>query len=656
MNRGIVIFVSLAILVAHSLAIRTDTAGALAPPYDQAFVAFRVARSLVFEGDWSWSPGQSGFDSYPSILWVFVCAVIERLSLSINGVVRLIGLTATAGSFIMATRFHPDRVASLITPMLLAISGAMAAAAVSGTETAVFTVLVTASFLAYERRSSKVFAFTLLLCGLTRGEGWVLALVFLAMRISERLRAKEGSEPHASLLPFLLPLAGFAGLTALRFQLTGSYASPWALDLIDLRPGELENGLHYVRDFFIAGASPALILYAFWYLLRRNLSLTGKRALFIFVSWTAVVIAQGGGTTPLSESMVPILPLILIAGQEGLINALESQKAMVRRLAWSSFLVAVLASTLASFRPTNKGPLELGALQREWMRAKSQPRFSFDGALGRGGLDEEARSTRLLRDLAIYMRDQIDPRRTVLTPWPGSLAYLSSLPVTDLLGRATPAMPMGRKTFSPLQIRVDVIAALESQPDYIAAFWRKRSLCPTTTELAQLWFEELDSKQEEDGRLEQLIEALGAYELITVPLSHEPNASLNYFQDRAYLLRRRALQESPKLHAELDGDSLVIHLEHTSHPQLGNLLVRAVDSSGDSHFLAPPGNFVRGKKVLTRSNLLLTETGERQIQLLRADHIVGLAEMVEVHITLVNPRSNSDSPEMRIAEELVLEQ
>jgi len=379
MNRGIVIFVALTVLVAHSLAIRTDVGGALAPPYDQAFVAFRIARNLVFEGDWSWSPGQSGFDAYPSTLWVLVCTVIERLNLPINIVVRAIGVLATASSFIVATRFHPDRVASLITPMLLAISGAMAAAAVNGTETAIFTALVTVAFLAYERRRERFLGFALLLCGLTRGEGWVLVLAFLAMRLWERARGVEGS----TLKPFLAPLAGLLGLTALRFHLNGYLLPPWLADLVELREGELRNGAAYVRDFFVSSASPALVVYALWYVLRRNLSRTGVRALVLFLVWTALVTLQGGGSTPFSEAMVPVLPLILIAGQEGLITALNSLKAPVRVLAWASFLVAVSLSTLASFRRSQQGPELLVQLQADWMRPEAAPRFGFEDQLGR---------------------------------------------------------------------------------------------------------------------------------------------------------------------------------------------------------------------------------------------------------------------------------
>jgi hypothetical protein len=655
MNRSIVIFVALTILIAHSLAIRTNVSGDLAPPYDQAFVAFRVARNLIFEGEWIWFPGQSGFDSYPSTLWVLVCAVAERFAISVNTAVRAIGVAATATSLIMATRFHSERAASLITPLLLAISGAMAAAAVSGTETALFTALVTGSFLAYERRWERSLGVLLLFSGLARGEGWVLALVFLALRLRDRSREKGAPSKAGSLLPFLAPLTGLVMISVLRYQLNGYWSPPWLTDLVNMHEGEITNGIAYVREFFISCASPALILYAVWYLLRRNLSMTGKRALVLFMTWTGLTVLQGGGQTPFSEAMVPILPITLIAGQEGLITALNSLKAPVRALAWVSFLLAVVASIFTSFRPSESGPASLGRFQRSWMQASAAPRFGFDDQLGRIGLDEEAEATRVLRDIAIFMRDEVDPRRTVLTPWPGSLAYLSSLPVRDLLGRATPAPPRQRTSFAPNQLAVDTLAALENQPDYIVPFWRERNECPTTDQVAEAWMQSLDSSSDQPGRGDALREALSSYEVIAVPLVKDPGKGLASVQNKAYILRRRELEESPILMAQIDDSGeLRVEVEHSGHQQLGGLAVKGTSSRGETWCMTPAGRFVRGKQLLVRPNLLLTETGERRIELLRTSLKDAPAELISLRVTLLNPKSANDSPSMQIAKEVAL--
>ena len=79
MNRSIALFVALAILLAHVLAIHNDGSGSLAFPYDQAHAAYRLARNLVVEGQLQWNPGSTAFESYSSPVWIAVCTIGERL-------------------------------------------------------------------------------------------------------------------------------------------------------------------------------------------------------------------------------------------------------------------------------------------------------------------------------------------------------------------------------------------------------------------------------------------------------------------------------------------------------------------------------------------------------------------------------------------------
>ena len=84
MNRSVALFVAMALLIAHALAIHTTASGDFAPPYDMAFAAFRVGHSLVHEGHFAWGPEAGGLDSYPSFLWVLISYAVERSYLSIN--------------------------------------------------------------------------------------------------------------------------------------------------------------------------------------------------------------------------------------------------------------------------------------------------------------------------------------------------------------------------------------------------------------------------------------------------------------------------------------------------------------------------------------------------------------------------------------------
>src|ERR1041385_978380 len=84
MNRSIALFVALATLLAHVLAIHTDGAGNFAFPYEQAYTAFRLAKSLVQDGLVQWGADGGGVESYPSLVWIGIAALGERYTNHIN--------------------------------------------------------------------------------------------------------------------------------------------------------------------------------------------------------------------------------------------------------------------------------------------------------------------------------------------------------------------------------------------------------------------------------------------------------------------------------------------------------------------------------------------------------------------------------------------
>lgn len=654
MNRSLVLLVAMAVLVAHGLALRTDATGALGAPYDEAFVAFRVARNLVFEGTWTWSPGVPGFDSHPSTLWVLLAALAERFSLSVTTLVRGLGLLSGVATLALTGAFHPDRAASLVVPMLLAISGAMAAVTVSGTEAALLTLLLTGSFLAFERRAEVSLATLTVLAGWTRGEAWVLVGVLFVMRLLARRRSSE--EPAGALWPFAVSALGLGLLALLRLAQTDEVLSPLVRDVLAADAEQLRNGLASVRDGLVSCASPLLVLHALWYLLRGQLSPTGRRALVLAGTWLLLLVLRGGSETPFAEGVVPALPILLLAGQEGLIHALNSWKAPVRAVAWVSFLAAVLASAVVSIEPRDLGPLPTAGPMRRWLEPTAHTGHGREGLLGRPGLQEEERATAYLREIGIFLRDEVDPRSRVLTPFPGSIAYLSGLSVEDLLGRATAAAPATRPVHAGGPRRVDALAALRNQPDHIVPFSRLRTGEP----LLDAFLEDLlevDTIGDSPERRAALLEALGDYEVVTIPLRRGERRSTSPAGDRARLLRRRSQGQGARLEAQLtDGARLEVRLEHDDHPQLADLEVVVLDASGEEWAVSPSGRLQRNERLLMRSDLLLGESGGRQVDLVAGTplQLEGL-EARQVRVELLSPGEFADEPSARIAAPVVID-
>ena len=155
MNRTIALFVALVMLLAHVLSIHTDARGLVAVAWDQAHVPFRLGRNLIYEGQLAWNPGMEAFESYPSVLWVLLCALFERVSALMHGSVNVFaqttGVLCALATTVVVSRVQPQRAAGLMAALILATSGAFAAAAVSGLETALFVWLLAWAFLAFER-------------------------------------------------------------------------------------------------------------------------------------------------------------------------------------------------------------------------------------------------------------------------------------------------------------------------------------------------------------------------------------------------------------------------------------------------------------------------------------------------------------------------
>ncbi|MCH2106565.1 MAG: hypothetical protein MK291_07995 [Planctomycetes bacterium] len=638
MNRSVALFVAMALLVAHALAIHTTASGDFAPPYDMAFAAFRVGYSLVHEGHFAWGPEAGGIDSYPSFLWVLVSYSLQRLYLSINFWSQVVGAACALATMFLSSRFHSDRVASLVAPLLLAMSGSYAAASLSGTETALVALCFTAAFVANERGWSWTFGLSLALAGLARSEAWVLTPLFFSLRLTPWLKHGPGRGPN--LRAYLIPILSFAALALLRRWLGGDFLSSYTAGLLTFEQSSLSGVWAALRDFLISSVSPGLLVYSLWYLLRKRLSSTGRRALFIGACWTLFAATREAESLPFNESMVPALPLLLIAVQEGLINALNSPRVWVRQLAWSSFFTTGLLTILVSRPPQNIGSIPLAKHQYSWLEPSQEAQLDARGWLGRQGLVDEIEKTQYLRAMGLFLRENVDANVTVLTPWPGAIGYLSRMDVRDLRGRATSLPGEERLRAWRRPGRTDVLEALRMRAGYIVPVCRPTSLPPTPISLATEWILHLDTLHDAKGqRLSQILEALGEYELVTVPLPSPSRISSKHLHGKGYLLRHKDISEAPKLKLERDGEGVLVSCTHAGHLQLADLRLSLADSEDEVMVFSPTGELTADRSVLARRELLLTRTGINAIELIRVEPPEGGWDDMELRATLINPSS-----------------
>ena len=192
MNRTTAILLALGILLAHSLSIHRDYQWHFAGAFDQVHVAFSLGEHLA-QGDGlrvATHEGSPGLQAYPSPLWVGVAWLASLAGLSIPGVAQMVGLLAALLLISLSTRIAYNRVAGVIPPLLLVLSGTMACGAVCGTEHVAVALFAVMAFVAYEKGHPRWLALSLALLVATRAEGLILFALWFTFWAVDRVKAR----------------------------------------------------------------------------------------------------------------------------------------------------------------------------------------------------------------------------------------------------------------------------------------------------------------------------------------------------------------------------------------------------------------------------------------------------------------------------------
>lgn len=188
---------------------------------DDSFITFRYARNLADGYGPTWNPGEQPTEGYTSFLWVLVTTIPHLLGLDAVLFSKIIGVAATLG--VMAcvhrlvmegSRGVPQNVRLLgagHAVLLLAAFMPSATHAISGMETALYTLLLSALALVVLRAvrvgggAAWWAAVLALLLGLTRPEGNLAAFVALALGTVLAPRERWWEIAKAALLCYMLP-------------------------------------------------------------------------------------------------------------------------------------------------------------------------------------------------------------------------------------------------------------------------------------------------------------------------------------------------------------------------------------------------------------------------------------------------------------------
>jgi hypothetical protein len=196
------------------------------------------------------------------------------------------------------------------------------------------------------------------------------------------------------------------------------------------------------------------------------------------------------------------------------------------------------------------------------------------------------------------------------------MAYLSHMEVSDLLGRTNPIPGLpGRGSWIHRE-RGDVVAALAGQRDYVIPRIDGSGRPPSRAELSAEWAKELDLYGSEPGRRQAIERELENYDLMTVPVRGWVRATIQPRMVPFFLLGHKHLSNRPALQLDVREGQLVLHVSAVNQEQLADLSVRTWTESGSPGWVRPTGELCE-HAVVARSGLLLDNTGERHVVLLR---------------------------------------
>ena len=641
MNRVAVILFALAILLAHSLAIHQTVDGDYAAPYDFAHVAYRVARNLVRDGSFAWNPGGALYESYPSPAWVLIAGIAERFYWGPNQLTQAVGTACVLITVVVLAQFSSKRLGGMIAPVLLAVSGAVAAAGGSGTEAGLSMLLLTAAVFGFERGKRSIFATACALLLWTRPEATVFVLLMLLLDLFDRPKDVFGVKRTAMGTAFGGPLVAWIVLLFLRRFATGNWLSPYEQHALDVNGERFSLGLDYLNGFFLCSGSGLLIVLPIFTLLLGKLTGTGRRALIIGMAWALLVASNGGDPLPFWNALVPVLPIFFLAIQESITGWLDRQP-LTTIAFWAILVLSVASSLVVSRMPSDIGPLRFEPWHRAWMEPQPSLMRAYGRTHGRVGLFEEIRTVERLRTLGVYLRDRVEDTATLMTFWPGTIGYLSRKKVYDALGRATPLRSEDRPRSWRGHERIDLVSSFQEGADFAIPIVGTLHEGTSPADLLHTWLDRYDEVGDEDDRLLALLTSLAQYELLAVPVPLDSKNPRITAPTPFLVMRDRARGEAPSLSIRGRRDTFRILAEHESNQQVADLTITVECEDGSIWHMRPTGEFV-SNQVAARANLLIFPSGTRPIRVAEG-RIPAHLKAVKITARLHNPGTNPDVP------------
>ncbi len=458
--------VAFAISIACMLGVAYLYHSLLTDAYDDAYISFRYAANLVHGQGLVFNPGEY-VEGYTNFLWTLIAALVIWLGLdpavvtimlSVLCGLALLGLVAWFGGRMVEW----GRLVAgwqYLAVFILASSGPLAYALISGLETTLFTLLLTAaafSFVLEQRGVAKwpLSGVLFALAALTRPEGalfWALTVLYqlISIRITPAPIAGQGRAEGAS-LRWLIGSYLIIWLPYMAWKVFyyGSIFPNTFYTKATANSEQLIFGFAYVFTSAAYLFGPIALFFAF--LVPQPIGRLGRIELYfslLVASNFAYVVLAGGDYMVNYRFLLPVFPLLALL----LAASLAAVARLLANQRWGQIFALVCLIACAAIGAANAfNPMVLQAIQ-------------VDG-------EGSQRTVPIIQ----WLQHNAQPGDSLALETIGKVPYYSGIYTIDMLGLtdAHIAHSPGRNDayYTPGHSKTDIVYVLSRQPTYIMVY------------------------------------------------------------------------------------------------------------------------------------------------------------------------------------------
>lgn len=381
---------------------------------DDTFITLRYARNVARGDGFVFNRGVH-LEGYTNFLWLIILAAASRLGLPLLGTARALSLVFSLIVLGLTFSLSRDSVrratlkgwdggfASLLPSMLLSASAPFLVWSLAGTEIPLYTALLLLGFKLLRDGRPPAAVFTVFgLLGLVRPDGllfYALAGIFLLRRGGNR--GGIVATGAALLLFFFGPYLTWKWFYFGSLVPNTFYAKTGPPDLM------LSNGAKYIGAYM---ASYGYLLILGMLLLKKNFlkeRMMVQALAFVLAHWSALLLL-GGDWMPHFRLLLPTLPLVLLAMNEGLVAAVAQRSAQIPEGERGSS-IPLVAMVLVLF-------------------------VMFPGGLRYERFEKERFAVHLFSRLGKSLQVMLPPGTSLGLGSTGAIGYYTDMEIVDILG------------------------------------------------------------------------------------------------------------------------------------------------------------------------------------------------------------------------------